>query len=161
MFTRKTKEVIYIYCEGDSEKKYFEALKGNPLISKNYVLKPNSKENDLANAIKKSEKLEGINIIIIYVYDSDSYKKHKKITPKIELNKQNIYFSEEEIEDFLDCHNAKPIYKDKKPNLSRHIINEIKEMDLDFIQKSFKKPKKFKGFKSIYDLLNELFQGKK
>ena len=72
MFTRKTKKVIHVYCEGDSEKNYFEALKGNPLISKNYVLKPNSKENDLANAIKKSEKLEGINVDNTIIIDDFS-----------------------------------------------------------------------------------------
>lgn len=60
---KMSKKVVHIYCEGDSEKNYFEALKGNKIISNNYVLKPNSKTNDLDIAIRKSKFLEGISVI--------------------------------------------------------------------------------------------------
>ena len=160
MYIKKIKKIIYIYCEGVSEKNYFEALKGNVLISRNYVLKPNSKENDLKNAIKKSKKLEGLDITIIYIYDSDTFKQHKKITQEIEIQKKVLYFNEENFEDFLNCHKTKPIYRKKKPNLNRHLIEEIRNLDSTYIKKHIKKPNKFKKFKSIYDLLIELFDEK-
>ena len=159
MYIKKTnKKIIYIYCEGVSEKRYFEALKRNSIVSSNYVLKPNSKENDLKNAIEKSKRLDGVDIIIIYIYDSDTFKSQKKITKRIKKCKDSTYFSEEEFEDFLSCHKTKPFYKNKKPNLSRHLIEEIRNLDIDFIKRYMKKPKKFKDFKSIYDLLLELFE---
>lgn len=67
MSIRKIKKKIFIFCEGESEKNYFQALKGNKYISQNYVLEINSNVNDLDNAIKKFERL-GIDLITIYVY---------------------------------------------------------------------------------------------
>jgi len=161
MFIKRTsKKIVHIYCEGNSEKNYFEALKGNKIISSNYVLKPNSKTNDLEIAIRKSKFLEGIAVIIIYVFDSETFKNQKKITAKIKKQKECIYFSEENFEDFLDCHKTKKVYRDKKPNLSRQLIEEIRGLDNSSIKKCIKKPKKFKDFKSIYDLLDELFEQK-
>jgi len=157
---RTYKKIIHIYCEGKSEKNYFEALKGNKIVSSNYVLKPTSKENDLNNAIKKSKRLDAVDLIIIYIYDSDKFKSQKKITEKIKIDKNLIYFSEEKFEDFLSCHKTKPFYRDKKPNLSRHLIEEIRDMDTNYIKKHMKKPKKFKNFKSIYDLLLVMFEKK-
>jgi len=157
---RMSKKVVHIYCEGDSEKNYFEALKGNKIISNNYVLRPNSKTNDLEIAIRKSKFLEGISVIIVYVFDSDTFKNQKKITDKIEKQKGQIYFSEENFEDFLYCHKTKRPYRDKKPNLSRQLIEEIRGLDHNSLKKKIKKPKKFKDFKSIYDLLDELFEHK-
>src|SRR3989338_6696641 len=145
---RMSKKIVHIYCEGDSEKNYFEALKGNKVISNNYVLKPNSKTNDLENAIRKSKFLEGISIIIVYVYDSDTFKNQKKITEDIRKQKEKIYFSEENFEDFLACHKTKKVYRDKKPNLSRELIEEIRELDNSALKKCIKEPKKFKDFKS-------------
>jgi hypothetical protein len=142
-------------------------LKGNKFISSEYILRLHPKEiEDLNNAIKKSQKLdekfqklEGIRTIIIYVYDSDVFKNEKKISNEINNFKRFIYFNEEKIEDFLSCYTARPIYKNRKPKLSRHIINEIKDMDIDFLNNTLKKPKRFKDFKSIHDLLLELFLG--
>ncbi len=160
MSIRKIKKVIFIYCEGESEKNYFEALKGNKLISNNYVLKPNSNINDLHNAIEKIERLE-LDSKTIYIYDSDTYKKGlKKITEKIEKHKGQIYFSEEEFEDFLKCHKTKSYYRDKKPNLSRALVEEIRQLDKNYIKQYIKKPNKYKEFKSIYDLLMELIENK-
>ncbi len=161
MSIRKTsKKIIHIYCEGNSEKNYFEALKGNKIISNNYVLRPNSKVNDLEHAIRKSKFLEGVAVIIIYVYDSDTFKNQKKITDKIKKQKDCIYFSEENFEDFLSCHKTKIVYRNKKPKLSRQLIEEIRELDIDSLKKCIKTPKKFKDFKSIYELLQELFEQK-
>ena len=161
MYIRRTsKKIVHIYCEGDSEKNYFEALKGNKIISKNYVLKPNSKTNDLNNAVRKSKFLEGVTLIIIYVFNSDIFKNQKKITDEIKKKKEHIYFSEENFEDFLACHKTKKVYRDRKPNLSRQLIEEIRGLDNSSIKKCIKKPKKFKDFKSIYDLLDELFEQK-
>jgi RloB-like protein len=160
MSIKKNKKIIHIYCEGDSEKNYFEALKRNKIISQNYVLKPNSKTNDLEIAIRKSNILEGIDVIIIYVYDSDTFKNQKKITKKIKKQKDSIYFSEENFEDFLTCHKTRKVYRNKKPDLSRQIIEEIRNLDCDSLKKCIKKPKKFKNFKSIYELLQELFEQK-
>lgn len=154
------KKIVHIYCEGDSEKNYFEALKGNKLISNYYVLKPNSKTNDLENAIKKSKSLEGVSVVKVYVYDSDSFKIQKKISNEIIKQKKYIYFSEQNFEDFLCCHKTKRAYRDKKPNLSRQLIEEIRSLDRSFLQTCIKKPRKFDDFKSIYDLLNELFEKK-
>jgi len=154
---RTSKKIVHIYCEGDSEKNYFEALKGNKIISNNYVLRPNSKTNDLVNAIKKSKVLEGISVVIVYVFDSDTYKNQKKITDDIKKQKGQIYFSEENFEDFLECHQTKKPYRDRKPNLSRQLIEEIRGLKYSSLKKCIKKPKTFKGFKSIYDLLDELF----
>ncbi|MFA6072582.1 MAG: RloB domain-containing protein [Candidatus Woesearchaeota archaeon] len=158
--TRKSKKIVHIYCEGDSEKNYFEALKGNKIISNNYVLKPNSKTNDLNNAIKKSKFLKGASIVIVYVFDSDTYKNQKKITDEIKNQKGQIYFSEENFEDFLKCHKTKKSYRDRKPNLSRQLIEEIRGLDNSSLKKCIKKPKTFNNFKSIYDLLDELFNQK-
>ncbi|MEK6943784.1 MAG: RloB domain-containing protein [Nanoarchaeota archaeon] len=155
-----SKKIVHIYCEGDSEKNYFEALKGNKIISNNYVLKPNSKTNDIVNAIRKSKFLKGLSVIIVYVYDSDTFKNQKKITDEIKEHKNYIYFSEENFEGFLDCHKTRKVYRDKKPNLSRQLIEEIRNLDKSSLQKCIKKPKKFKDFKSIYDLLDELFEQK-
>lgn len=160
MSTRKIRKIVYIYCEGDSEKNYFEALKRNKNISCNYVLKVDSSENHLDNAIEKSEKLHGVDKKIIYVYDSDDFRKHKKVTSKIEMQKDNIYFSEENFEDFLSCHKTKKVYRDKKPRLSRQIIEEIGELNIQSLRKCIKNPRKFGKFKSIYDLLEELFEQK-
>lgn len=157
---RMSKKIVHIYCEGDSEKNYFEALKGNKIISNNYVLKPNSRTSDLNNAIKKSRNLEGVSVILVYVFDSDTYKNQKKITNEIKNQKEQIYFSEENFEDFLECHQTKKPYRDKKPNLSRQLIEEIRDLDSDSLKRCIKKPKTFKGFKSIYDLLDELFEQK-
>lgn len=158
--TRTSKKIVHIYCEGDSEKNYFEALKGNKIISNNYVLRPNSKTNDLVNAIKKSKVLEGVSVVIVYVFDSDTYKNQKKITDEIKNQKGQIYFSEENFEDFLECHQTKKPYRDRKPNLSRQLIEEIRGLDYSSLKKCIKKPKTFEGFKSIYDLLDELFEQK-
>jgi FtsZ-interacting cell division protein YlmF len=158
--TRTSKKIVHIYCEGDSEKNYFEALKGNKIISKNYVLRPNSKTNDLDNAIKKSKFLEGVSVVIVYVFDSDTYKNQKKITDEIKNQKGQIYFSEENFEDFLKCHKTKNPYRDTKPNLSRQLIEEIRGLDHSSLKICIKKPKTFNGFKSIYDLLDELFEQK-
>lgn len=157
---RTSKKVVHIYCEGESEKNYFEALKRNKTISNNYVLKPNSKTNDLDIAIRKSKFLEGISVIIVYVYDSDTFKNQKKITDKIKKQKEYIYFSEENFEDFLNCHKTKKPYRDKKPNLSRQLIEEIRGLDSSSLRKCIKEPKTFRDFKSIYDLLRELFEQK-
>ena len=157
---RTSKKIIRIYCEGDSEKNYFEALKGNKNISNNYVLKPNSKTNDLDNAIKKSKVLEGVSVVIVYVFDSDTYKNQKKITDEIKNQKGKIYFSEENFEDFLACHKTKKPYRDRRPNLSRQLIEEIRGLNYSSLKKCIKKPKTFNGFKSIYDLLDELFEQK-
>lgn len=157
---RMSKKIVHIYCEGDSEKNYFEALKGNIVVSKNYVLKPNSRTNDLKIAIRKSKFLEGIPVIIVYVFDSDTFKNQKKITNEIKKEKERIYFSVENFEDFLDCHTTKKVYRDKKPNLSRQLIEEIRGLDHDSLKRCIKKPRKFKDFKSIYDLLGELFEQK-
>ena len=139
MYTKKIKKAIFIYCEGDSEKNYFEALKGNKHISENYVLKPNSNENDLNNAITKFERL-GIDSMTIYVYDSDTFELgQKKITEKIEKYKEQIYFSEEDFEDFLRCHKTNPSYRDKKPKLSRYLVEELRNLDYDYV-KHLKKP---------------------
>ncbi len=158
--TRMSKKVVHIYCEGDSEKNYFEALKGNKIISNNYVLKPNSKTNDLGIAIRKSKFLEGILVMIVYVFDSDKFKNQKKIIDEIEKQKGHIYLSEENFEDFLACHKTKRPYRNKKPNLSRQLIEEIRGLDHSSLKKCIKKPKKFKDYKSIYDLLEELFEHK-
>lgn len=158
--TRTSKKIVHIFCEGDSEKNYFEALKGNKIISQNYVLRPNSKTNDLNKAIRKSKRLDGISVIIVYVYDSDTYKNQKKITAGIKKQKEQIYFSEENFEDFLRCHKTKNPYKDRKPNLSRQLIEEIRNLDYISLKKWIKKPNTFKDFKSIYDLLSELFEQK-
>ena len=157
---RTSKKIIHIYCEGDSEKNYFEALKGNKNISNNYVLRPNSKTNDLDNAIKKSKVLEGVSVVIVYVFDSDTYKNQKKITDEIKNQKGKIYFSEENFEDFLACHKTKKPYRDRRPNLSRQLIEEIRGLNYSSLKKCIKKPKTFNGFKSIYDLLDELFEQK-
>ncbi len=145
-----------------------KALKGNKFVSSNYTLKFHPKAiGDLNNAITKSQKmdekfqqLKGIDSETIFIFDSDVFKKEKTITSEMEGLKKFIYFNEEEIEDFLGCHKVRPIYKDKKPNLSRDMINKIKEMDIEFIKKSIKEPKRFKKFKSVYDLLIELFEEK-
>ena len=158
--TRMSKKIVHIYCEGDSEKNYFEALKGNKIISNNYVLKPNSKTNDLENAIRKSKFLEGISVIIVYVFDSDTFKNQKKITDNIKEQKENIYFTEENFEDFLACHTTTKIYRNKKPNLSSELIEEIRKLDNNSLKICIKKPNKFKDFKSIYDLLDKLFEQK-
>jgi len=158
--TRTSKKIVHIYCEGDSEKNYFEALKGNKIISNNYVLRPNSKTNDLDNAIKKSKFLEGVSVVIVYVFDSDTYKNQKKITNEIKNQKGQIYFSEENFEDFLKYHKTKNPYRDRKHNLSRQLIEEIRVLDHSSLKKCIKKPKTFNGFKSIYDLLDELFEQK-
>ena len=159
MSTWKIKKKIYIYCEGDSEKNYFEALKGNKIINESYVLKPNSDENDLVNAIAKSKRLEGVALVTIYVYDSDTYKQClKKINEKIEKYKEQIYFSEEDFEDFLRCHRTTKFYRDRKPNLSRDLVEEIRNMDYRYVKRNLNKPNKFRDFKSIYDLLIELFE---
>ena len=155
--TRTSKKIVHIYCEGESEKNYFEALKGNKIISNNYVLRPNSKTNDLVNAIKKSKVLEGVSVVIVYVFDSDTYKNQKRITDDIKKQKGQIYFSEENFEDFLECHQTKKPYRDKKPKLSRQLIEEVRGLDYSSLKKCIKKPKTFNGFKSIYDLLDELF----
>ena len=89
---RTSKKIIHIYCEGDSEKNYFEALKGNKNISNNYVLRPNSKTNDLDNAIKKSKVLEGVSVVIVYVFDSDTYKNQKKICLSFYLQRTSQRF---------------------------------------------------------------------
>jgi hypothetical protein len=157
---RMSKKIVHIYCEGDSEKNYFEALKGNKIISNNYVLRPNSKTNDLDDAIKKSKFLEGVSVVIVYVFDSDTYKNQKKITDEIKNQKGSIYFSEENFEDFLECHNTKNPYRDRKPNLSRQLIEEIRGLNHSSLKRCIKKPKTFNGFKSIYDLLDELFEQK-
>jgi len=135
---RTSKKVIHIYCEGDSEKNYFEALKGNKTISNNYVLKPNSKTNDLDIAIRKSQFLEGISGIIVYVFDSDTFKNQKKISDKIKKQKERIYFSEENFEEFLDCHKTKIPYRNKKPNLSRQLIEEIRGLDRSSLKSASK-----------------------
>jgi len=159
MFIKKTiKKTVHIYCEGTSEKNYCEALKANKYITKNYVLKPNSKENDLNNAILKSERLKGIGIVIIYIYDSDTFINKKKIGEAIKKKQKVIYFNEEDFEDFLKCHKTKKHYHPRKPRLSRKLIEEIRNLDLDYIQTKIKKPNKFKNFKSFYDLLIELFE---
>ncbi len=160
MYIGKTKKIVYIYCEGKSERNYFEALKRNTIISKNYVLKPNFSENDLMNAIKKSEGLDGIDSIVVFVYDSDRYKSDKKITEEIKIKQENIYFNDDDFEDFLNCHKTKPPYKDKKPNLSRQMISEISNLNKVFIEVNMKKPRAFKNFKSLYDFLVELFDEK-
>ena len=157
---KTSKKIVHIYCEGDSEKNYFEALKGNKNISNNYVLRPNSKTNDLDNAIKKSKVLEGVSVVIVYVFDSDTYKNQKKITDEIKNQKGKIYFSEENFEDFLACHKTKKPYRDRRPNLSRQLIEEIRGLNYSSLKKCIKKPKTFNGFKSIYDLLDELFEQK-
>lgn len=156
---RINKKIIHIYCEGASEKNYFEALKGNNIISTNYVLKPNSKENDLENALEKSKRLSGVMVISIFIYDSDSYYHHKQITNNIKNNKKYIYFSDKNFEDFLNCHNTKPPYKCNKPHLSRHLIEEIRNLTIPSIKK-LRRPDNFKEFKSFYDLLMELFENK-
>ena len=168
MSIKKVKKIIYLFYEGSSERNYFEALKGNKFILANYTLKFHPKAiNDLNNAINKSKSMEerfqhlkGIDSKKIFVYDSDLFKNNKQVSQEIIEHKNEIYFNEEAIEDFLKCHKARPIYKNQKPNLSRHIINEIKEMDINFITESIKKPKQFKDFKSVYDLLIELFEEK-
>lgn len=157
---RTNKTIIHIYCEGESEKNYFEALKSNNIISKKYVLKPNSKTNDLERAIKKSKVLEGIDVIVIYVYDSDTFKNQKKITDNIEEKREYIYFNEENFEDFLACHTTRKVYRNKKPNLSRQLIEEIRELKISTLKQYIKMPKTFEKFKSIYDLLIELFEEK-
>ncbi len=160
MSIKKIKKKIFIFCEGESEKNYFEALKGNKKISQNYVLDPNSNENDLDNAIKKFERL-GIDLITIYVYDADTFKQgQKRISDKIEKYKDFIYFSDENFEDFLSCHKTSPFYRDKKPHLSRQLIEEVRGLDYDYVKTHLKKPNQFKDFKSIYILLMELFEGK-
>lgn len=160
MSTKKIRKKIFIYCEGTSEKNYFEALKGNKHISQNYKLEPNSNENDLDNAIKKFERL-GIDLITIYVYDADTYKQgQKRINEKHEKYREYIYFSDENFEDFLDCHKTKPYYRDKKPHLNRQLIEEIRNLDYEYVKTNLKKPNQFKDFKSIYILLTELFEEK-
>ncbi len=160
MYTRKIKKEIFIYCEGKSEKNYFEALKRNFIISNNYVLKINSEFNDLDNAIRRIERLE-IEMKVIFIYDSDTCNKGQKlITEKIKLYKGQIYFSEEEFEDFLKCHKTKPYYHDRKPNLNRELLEEIRQLNKNYILNHIKKPNKYKDFKTIYDLLLELIENK-
>ena len=114
----------------------------------------------MARAIQKSKRLDGVDIIIIYVYDSDTFKHQKKITDIFKKHKDSIYFSEESFEDFLSCHITKSAYRNKKPNLSRQLVEEIRDLSLNSIKKCLKKPSKFNDFKSIYDLLLELFEKK-
>ena len=161
MFTKNTKKKIHIFCEGKSERFYFEALKGNSYISQNYYLDSSKKTtNDLNNAIEKTKRLE-IFCKVIYFYDSDTYSRgEKKINEEIEKNKGSIYFSNENFEDFLKCHKTKNYYRDKKPYLHRDLLKELKYMDLAFIKKNLKKPNKFKDFKTIHDFLIELFEKK-
>ncbi len=158
MSIKKIKKIIQIYCEGISEKNYFEALKGNNTISESYVLKPNSSEKDLNNAIKKYEsekpnkesRLSGVDIIGVFVYDSDTFNLGLKIiSEKIEKYKEQIYFSEENFEDFLRCHKTTRFYRDRKPHLSRELIEEIRNLDSEYVRRNLNKPNRFSDFKSI------------
>lgn len=139
MSIKKIRTKIFIYCEGESEKNYFQALKGNKQISQDYILESNSNENDLDNAIKKFERL-GLDLITLYVYDADTFKQGlKKISDKHKQYKDYIYFSDENFEDFLSCHKANPFYRDgKKPHLSRQLIEEIRSMNYNYLKNHLK-----------------------
>ena len=172
MSIKRVKKIIRIYCEGKSEKNYFEALKRNEEINEKYVLKPNSKSNDLKIAIRKSKntkeykKLEGINSRDVFVYDSDIYKSKKKhINEEIRKYKEQVYFSNNNFEEFIrSFHKIEPFYKNnKKPNLTRQALEEIRNLKYKNVERQLeglKKGNKFEGFKSIFDLLEELFKRK-
>ena len=164
MFIGTTK--VYLYCEGESEKNYFEAFKGNETIKKKYTLDPiqDKKLNDLQNAINhskknpkilNSQKKGDIKVLVLFFYDSDKFENGQStITYDISLHKQRIYFSHFEFEDFLSCHKSKNHYKNgKKPILHRDLIKEIKNLKLAELKKFTTKPKKYQDFKTIYEFL--------
>ncbi len=173
MYIKTIKTKIYLYCEGKSEKNYFEALKRNTQINKNYVLSPiqDNKLTDLKNAINHSRKNPeilksrskiGLNLCILFFCDTDKFENgDKKIDFEIENLKKCIYFSYSDFEDFLTCHKTKNPYTYKgKPNISRELLKEIENLTLKELKEIKVKPNKYKNFKTIYDFLVELFEKK-
>jgi hypothetical protein len=52
MCTREVKICLNIYCEGESERNYFDMLRRNFNV-KRYALKPKLKNNDLNRTLEK------------------------------------------------------------------------------------------------------------
>jgi hypothetical protein len=169
--------ILYVnfsrFSQGESEKNYFEALKGNNFINKTYVLVPIQKKGltDLDNAIGHSKKNEqiiksqsrgGLKILILFFYDSNKFEnRQSRMNKEIEDLKDSIYLSHLDFECFLNFHKTKNHYKNgEKPKLHRDLIKEVRNLTLEDLKKVKIKPNKYKNFKTTLDFLVELFEKK-
>ena len=95
------------------------------VLGKKLDLKRPTKEKRLPAVLSKEDVKKIINAV--------SNPKHKlilktvyglglRVSELVNLKKEHIYFSEENFEDFLECHKTKKAYRNKKPNLSRQLI---------------------------------------
>ena len=167
-----TKKILYIYCEGKSDKSFFMALGRNQIIQRSYVIKSKNiiEINRIHKAIENCKnnkeisksRLHNIPFEIVFCYDSDIYEKRTEPFPQIDNDKyKNIYFSNAKLEDFffqIGFRSKKDIYRnEQKGHYKREVLERFEKLTLNEIEK-LPTVKSFQNFPTIKDFILRLFK---
>ena len=154
---------IYIFSEGQSERNYFEALKGNSYISSNYTINNDNFDSDVFKLIRTSDDkikfLKGVDIIKVFIFDADKFENGElDVNNQLMVdNKDIIYLSRDDFENFLNNHLTKSYYRNnKKPNFIGSAVLQIRGLTLNEV-KNMSNCSSYNGFKTPKDLIIELY----